>query len=72
MSVGDLSSIRFSSEAFAAFASMGQTLDSILRVAQQQTADLRQTLRQLISLHPTSKADVANLNKLKAILAELT
>ena len=73
MSLVDLFAIPFTDAAYTAFNSHGRPLDSILRVAQQQAADLRATLRELISAHPSgSKPDQANLTKIKAILASIS
>lgn len=73
VSIADLSSIEFTPAAVAAFNGHGRRLDTLITVARSQVADLRATLRELISSHPSAtKADIVNLSKLKAILAELS
>jgi hypothetical protein len=73
MSLVDVFAIPFTDAAFAAFNNHGRPLESLIRVAQSQAADLRATLRELISSHPAAtKPDLTNLNKLKAVLAAIS
>jgi hypothetical protein len=72
-SIADLASIEFTPAAVAVFNGHGRRLDTLIQVAQSQVADLRATLRELVNGHPSgTKADVANLAKLKAILVEVS
>jgi len=71
--LSDLFALEFTPAAVAAFHQGGRRLDALIDVARQQVADIRATLREIISGHPSAgQADTANLNKLKAILSELS
>jgi hypothetical protein len=71
--LSDLFDLEFTPAAVAAFNHRGRRLDALIDVARQQVADVRATLREIISGHPsTGQADATNVVRLKCILGSIS
>jgi hypothetical protein len=67
----DLKAISLTASAKAVTSAKGADLQSLVVTTQLHITELEAVLKQIVALHPSGGADMANYAALKAVLAEL-